>query len=143
MTAKKETLKGNGNLRPWKKGQSGNPGGRRKVSPEEKKLLSLTRVEVARLLNMVCEMTVDEMHAKFCDDSAMAIEKLFVKTITDALQFSGDAVKAADFILNRTIGKPKEELMLDASLEITSGDRQKIDEAKKMLQTMPNERDKK
>ncbi len=39
--------------------------------------------------------------------------------------------------------KMDKTITASGSLEITSSDRQKIDDAKKMLQTMPNERDKK
>ncbi len=39
--------------------------------------------------------------------------------------------------------KMDKTISTSGSLEITSVDRQKIDDAKKMLQTMPNERDKK
>lgn len=90
----------------------GNPGGpgKPKLSPQERRLISLTKQEVARLLNDVSDMTLAEMKVKFDNPDTKAIEKLFIKTIIDGLR--GDAVKAAEFILTRTVGKPKENLDL-------------------------------
>lgn len=108
--------------KPFPKGVSGNPGGRAPLSQEEKKLLSLTKQEVARLLNMVCEMTLEEMKHKFDDKHTRGIEKLFIKTILDGVK--GDSVKAAEFILNRTVGKVSDQLILRTPkvLEITRPD---------------------
>lgn len=94
----------------FKKGISGNPSGRPKMSAEERRLVTLTKQEVARLLNMVAEMSTEEMSLAYADPDTKAIEKLFIKTILDGLD--GDSVKAAEFILNRTIGKPKDDMQV-------------------------------
>lgn len=95
-------------LIPYKKGQSGNPSGRPKMSPDERKLVRMTKQEIARMLNMVADMTMDQMQERFRDPETKVLEKLFIKTLVDGLK--GDSVKAAEFILTRTIGKPKESM---------------------------------
>lgn len=105
------------NLTKFKPGQSGNPGGRPRLSGEEKKLMSLTRHEVARLINLTCDMTLDEMKERFDDPSGRAIEKLFIKAVIDGLH--GDSIKACEFILNRTVGKPVEETNVSAVVTTT------------------------
>ena len=97
-------------LKPWVEGQSGNPSGRPKMSAEERKLISLSKKEVARLLNLTCGLSRADMIVKYKDDNTSAIEALFIKCVIDGL--NGDSVKAAEFILNRTVGKPTDNVQI-------------------------------
>jgi hypothetical protein len=94
----------------FKKGKSGNPSGRPTLSPEERKLLKLTKAEVARLLNLVCGLTHAELLEKYKAIETPGIEKLFIKTILDGLD--GDSVKSSEFILNRIVGKVQEDVSI-------------------------------
>jgi len=80
------------------------------MTAEERKLVALSKKEVARLLNITCDLSRTEMLAKYKDENTKAIEALFIKTIIDGL--NGDSVKAAEFILNRTVGKPTENMQI-------------------------------
>lgn len=97
----------------FKPGQSGNPGG---MTSAEKKLLKLTKQEVSRLLNLVSEMTEDEMKLAFKDPKTRAIDKLFLKAVLDGIK--GNSITVAEFILNRTIGKPKDEVQITSLRKI-------------------------
>lgn len=96
----------------FKPGESGNPGGRPPMTPEEKQLRKLTKGRVAHLLNQTCRLTEDAMRNRYRDPLTPALEKVFLKVVLDALEPEGDSVKAANFILDRTIGKVKEEVDL-------------------------------
>lgn len=78
------------------------------MSAEERKLVKMTKQEVARMLNLVADLTLIEMQQRFNDPETKVIEKLFMKTMIDGLK--GDSVRAAEFILNRTVGRPKENM---------------------------------
>jgi len=91
----------------FKPGQSGNPGGQR---AGEAKLLKLTKHEVAKMLNSVSEMTLTQLKAAYESPETKAIQKLFIKTLIDGLK--GDSVRAAEFILTRIIGKPKDDVQI-------------------------------
>lgn len=99
-------------LKPYqfKPGMSGNPEGAKPKTPEERRLLRLTRNDVAGLLNKVSGMTVEELQTKFNDPQTNAIERLFIKTVVDGLK--GDSVRAAEFILSRIVGRPSENLQI-------------------------------
>lgn len=95
----------------FKAGHSGNPAGRPKLTVEEKNFIKLTRPLVVRMLAEVSSMTHEELNICFHAESTPGVKKLFIKTILDGL--SGDSVKACEFILNRTIGKPIDEVKLE------------------------------
>ena len=48
--ASENTDRSNGNLRPWKKGQSGNPGGRKKMPDDAKAMLKAATPAAVKLL---------------------------------------------------------------------------------------------
>ena len=48
--ASENTDRSNGNLRPWKKGQSGNPGGRKKMPEDAKAMLKAATPAAVKLL---------------------------------------------------------------------------------------------
>lgn len=94
----------------FKPGDRGNPGGRPKLTADEKKLQKLTKPMVAKLLTETCGMTRTDMERAAQEPNTTAIKILFIKAVLDGLDPKGDAVKACEFILNRTVGKVKEEI---------------------------------
>lgn len=78
--------KGNpGNLRPWKKGQSGNPGGRPKIEGAE---------EIKEALKLHAPAAVD----------------VVVSIMNDPEASSTNRLAAANAILDRTLGKPTQAI---------------------------------
>ena len=62
------------------------------------------------MLNSVSEMTLTQLKAAYESPETKAIQKLFIKTLIDGLK--GDSVRAAEFILTRIIGKPKDDVQI-------------------------------
>ena len=82
----KSKSNGNGNLRPWVKGQSGNPSGRHN-----------TTLEIMRQCREFMPRVIEEMQRIICDPKAM----------------DRDKIQAAHFFDDRACGKPP-VLQMDA-----------------------------
>lgn len=107
MSEKKPTgnTKGNTeNLKPWKPGESGNLAGRPKTPDEIKKLRRMTKKEFADIAEMVVRGSWNELEAIAKDKTETVLRVKLAKGILD------ESYKTFDEILNRLIGKVKEEL---------------------------------
>lgn len=93
------------NLKPWAKGQSGNPNGRPKLTPEQRKLIKMSRQLVSKLLVELCHSTDAELQEMLADPNVPRVEKIFIECLVDP-----DAIKSATFLLDRVVGKVKDEL---------------------------------
>jgi hypothetical protein len=100
------------------KGQIANPNGRPPMTGSDRAIRELSKIEISRLLTQVSNMTVKEMQERWSNPTTPAIEQLFLKAILDGLS-KGDAVKSAEFILNRTIGKVKDEVDVNFTPTVT------------------------
>lgn len=95
MTKKKETAK-HASPTSWQKGKSGNPGGRSpRVGPNGETLSKLARAHTAEALATLVEVCNGKMNEP------------------------RDRVQAANAILDRGWGKPKESVDVDAKVEGT------------------------
>jgi hypothetical protein len=87
----------------FKPGQSGNPKGRPKLSPELTLIKSVSKFEVAKIISRFCRMTLVEMEKAIADPTLLvldlAIAKIFKKSIERC------DYEALNFLLDRTIGK--------------------------------------
>lgn len=88
------------NLKPWKPGQSGNPSGRPKGI--------LDRDEVKAQLGKFWSMSATEVEAIAQDPKATAGQRMLASIVLKGIK-TGD-FSGADWLLNRTIGKVKEEV---------------------------------
>lgn len=94
----------------FKKGQSGNPGGK---SANMVQALRMSKTQVAELIVKTCQMNLEQAKAYYADPSTPLLDKTFIKMFLDALAKGGDATRAINCILDRTIGKPKENLEIN------------------------------
>lgn len=99
------------NLRMFKKGQSGNPLGRPRMSEDERKARLLNKVEFERVLNRYIRMSMLEIKARVEDPKTPSLEQIVAKVIYEAAK-RGDE-RRLSFILDRLIGPVKVILQLD------------------------------
>lgn len=112
-TAKKTTKRKKTGGRDFKKGQSGNPNGRPKL-PEELRLIkkmtpSFVRNVISKVSRMNQEQIAEVIHEPDTSILEATIMKIYLKAMTE-----GDYLRL-NFLLDRSIGKVKEEL--DVSLQ--------------------------
>ena len=94
--------------RDFKPGQSGNPLGPPVLPPEVKEARKLTRIEFERIASQYMQMTKEEITKKLQDPKSTTLE-LIVMTIIHKAVKDGDQHRL-DFLLNRLIGKVKDEV---------------------------------
>jgi hypothetical protein len=92
----------------FKKGQSGNPSGKPKEDPRLKMLKNLTKTELVEIGNLVVKGNLTELRAIAKDESCPVI-KAMIASIAVKIISKGD-VHALDILLNRLIGKVKDEV---------------------------------
>lgn len=112
----RKTAKGNPipNNKPFKPGQSGNPKGRAK-----KYLTSVTdktgyaNSEIQDCIKSMLRMTTPEIKQILKDDSIPVLEKIIASGIQSDIE-KGE-LRNLETLMNRSYGKPKESIELDAS----------------------------
>lgn len=95
------------NLRPFKPGQSGNPGGRPKLPDDIKEARKLNQVELERIVNKYLYMDREAVKAAISSPKTPMMELMVASIVAQAAQ-KGDHLRL-DFVLNRMIGKVKDE----------------------------------
>lgn len=98
----------------YKPGQSGNPKGRPKEPAELKKLRLLTRAELVEIGNLIIKGSVEELQKIGSNPKATVIQAMIASVAWRAIK-RGDT-SALDSILNRMIGKVKDELDVNANV---------------------------
>ncbi len=88
---------------PFKKGQSGNPGGRKRMPQEIKELTFLTKQRMIGVLNQFLYMTKDEIQAKLQDPNINMLEMAIGHIIAKAAK-DGDQTRL-NFVFDRIVGK--------------------------------------
>jgi hypothetical protein len=92
----------------FKKGRSGNPGGRPKLPPDVREAKNLTQQQLILILNKLMFMTDFEIKQLLNDPKTNKFERI-VGRILDKADLHGDSVRL-EFLLNRTIGKVTEKV---------------------------------
>jgi len=87
----------------FKKGQSGNPGGAKKMDPKVKEILNLNREDYIKLVNSNLNLTMSEMQAKLKDPKTVGLELIILSILMNGIK-EGD-YKRLDSLLNRSIGR--------------------------------------
>ncbi len=105
------------NLIPFQKGQSGNPNGRPKKYTTLLKEMGYKQSEINDTIQNMLAMSVDELHEVVMDNSSTILEK----TVANALykSFKKGSLYSIDTLLSRVYGKPREQLQVDGSINIT------------------------
>lgn len=93
-------------LTPWKKGQSGNPGGRPKLPPELRAIKALSVEEINRLVSKYARMAPQDVSA-LVDAGAIPMLELCIARIFQESAAKGDNMRLS-FLLDRAVGKVKE-----------------------------------
>lgn len=103
--------------RNFQKGVSGNPNGRPKLPPEIKQIQKMSPTFVRAMINKLSRMTKDELATHLKDPKTPVLEvtlgSIYAKAIKD-----GDYMRL-NFLLDRTIGKVKDEVDISLTPQIT------------------------
>lgn len=102
------------NLVHFKKGQSGNPGGRPVDPPELKKLKNLTRTELVEVGNLVIKNDLKALKAIGKDENASVLKVMIAAVAVKTIE-QGDMYKL-DLLLNRLVGKVSDKLELEGAV---------------------------
>jgi hypothetical protein len=94
-------------LKSWKKGQSGNPDGAKKLRPELLEIKNYNGDEVKRLISKYFRMPWEEIQLTLEDTTRPAIELAFASAINKSIAL-GDVHRIIP-LLERLIGKVKDE----------------------------------
>lgn len=105
---KEERIK---NLKPWKKGQSGNPSGVTALPRDVLEAKKTNRVSLERTLNEFLMLNRLELQKRLQNQSATMLE-LAVGTIVAKAAKDGDQIRL-NFILDRLIGKVKDQVKVE------------------------------
>lgn len=97
----------------FKKGQSGNPGGKIPDSPELKRLKNLTREELANIGNLVIAGDLKAIK-KIKDNPNSPALRAMIASVALRVIGKGD-MHSLDILLNRLVGKVKDELEVSGS----------------------------
>jgi len=106
------------NLKHFKPGQSGNPGGRPKTPQDIRDAKAADRTEFERTLHKYMHMPIEVIELRLSDPQTPAIEQITGKIIIEAAS-RGDHMRF-DFLLNRLIGKVPDKLEASGDLSIQS-----------------------
>lgn len=101
------TPKNTSGLKPFQKGQSGNPGGRPKKYVEAEKQRLISYAEFVGLIQKFSEMDRDSITAYLSRKEATMFELIYGKMVVDAAK--GDK-SARDMLTERLFGKVKEQV---------------------------------
>lgn len=104
MTYKRNTS----GLKPFKKGQSGNPLGAAMHDPQVRALKALTKEEMIEVGSLVVKGSVEQLKEIAKDPNASAL-KCMIAAVAVRTISKGDP-QALEVLLNRLIGKVKEEI---------------------------------
>jgi hypothetical protein len=96
------------NLKPFEKGESGNPNGRPRKWISELKESGYKSSEVNDCILVMLSMTIEELADVYKNPKATILEK----TVANALKRSLEkgSLYSIDTLLNRAVGKPKESI---------------------------------
>lgn len=110
------------NLKPWKAGQSGNPGGKPRIPEELRAIQPLSRPIITRIISKYGHMNREQLEIAFADPSTSAIDLAIIGVFMKCIQ-NGDPSRLT-FLLDQSIGKvpntPENDDELKARAELES-----------------------
>lgn len=102
------------NLKPFKKGQSGNPAGPPRKLVSQLSIIGYSKAEAANTINSMLAMTIDELKEVFEKKESTILEKTIANALKKSLEKG--SLYSLDTLLSRTHGKPTEMLEVDANV---------------------------
>ncbi len=99
------------NLKPFKPGQSGNPNGRPRLSVEQREFRNAAKAEMIDEFKYLWSLTVSDLD-EIANDELTPVVRLFMAKALLKAAATGDMIHI-DKILDRTIGKVKDEIDLN------------------------------
>ncbi len=102
------------NLKPFKKGKSGNPAGKAKDPPELKKLKNLTKQELADIGSLIVKGDYVALRALAKAPGATVLQRMLASIAMRIIE-KGD-MHSLDILLNRMVGRVKEEVALTGNV---------------------------
>lgn len=105
----------------FKPGQSGNPGGNRRLPPDVQEAKQLSRHEFARAINKFFYLTRDQLTEKLKDPELSMVD-LMVGSIVARAAKDQDVVRA-QFLLDRAIGRVQESIQVKHTYEDIPNDK--------------------
>jgi hypothetical protein len=98
----------------YKPGQSGNPLGGQKHDPEMKRLKNLTKSELIEIGNLIIKKDISALHKVVKDEKSTALQRMIASVVVKIIA-KGD-MAALDHLLNRLIGKVKDEIAFQGEI---------------------------
>lgn len=92
----------------FKKGQSGNPGGRPKLPGDVKEARNLTNAEVIRVLSAFLQLSPQDLREKMNAPDVTMLEGLIGSIMLKGIKEGSPA--HLSFLFDRTVGKVKDQL---------------------------------
>tara|TARA_R110002096_G_scaffold268996_1_gene462783 strand:+ start:73 stop:426 length:354 start_codon:yes stop_codon:yes gene_type:complete len=106
------------NLKPFKKGQSGNPKGRPKKWVSTLRDSGYKMSEVRDCILVMMAMTMDELKDAFENPNATALEKTVAGAIRKSI--TKGSLYSMETLMDRVFGKPRETIDSQVELKNTS-----------------------
>jgi Family of unknown function (DUF5681) len=105
------------NLKPFKKGQSGNPNGRPKSYVTGLKDAGYNMTEINMSIRNMLSMNINELKSVFENPNATILEKTVAGAMRKSLEKG--SLYSIETLLSRVFGKPKETADIKQDTEIT------------------------
>lgn len=95
---------------PWKKGQSGNLLGGKLHDPEMRAIKNLTKSELVTIANLIIKNDFETLQKLAKQNKGTSVLQRMIASVAVRIVSSGD-MHALDILLNRLVGKVKDEIM--------------------------------
>lgn len=113
---------GNGKMKRWSKGESGNPAGRPRKLVSKMKMDGYKLTEINDTIQSMVSMNLKELKDVWDNPNATILEKTIAGALRKSLE-EGD-LNSVETLLNRVYGKPKEkmEVLSHSVIKVSFGD---------------------
>jgi hypothetical protein len=106
-----------GNLKPYKPGESGNPNGRPRKYTSLLKEQGYSLSEVNDCIQVLMSMTIEELKEVWDNPKATVLEKTIAAAIRKSIEKG--SLYSIETLLTRVFGKPKEQTETSGTQKIT------------------------
>ena len=104
------------NLKPFQKGQSGNPNGRPRKYVSTLRESGYKLSDINDCIQVMMAMTVDELKEAFENKNATVLEKTIAAAIKKSIEKG--SLYSIETLLSRVYGKPKEQVDMNVDADV-------------------------